>query len=147
MLAQYFHSMSDEPEARRALEKVGLGDRAHHLPGQLSGGEQQRVAHRRAAWPTIQRSFWRTSPPGNLDAANEQIVLRLLADLHAQGRTILMVTHDENVGRCADRRVNLEHGRIVETANFSMEENQDFDEVLEQLWMAGESSGHSESHH
>ena len=54
-------------------------------------------------------------PTGNLDAANEQIVLDLLTDLHAQGRTILMVTHDEHVGRCADRRINLEHGRIVET--------------------------------
>jgi DtxR family Mn-dependent transcriptional regulator len=58
-----------------------------------------------------------------------------------------MVTHDETVGRLADRRLNLDHGRIVETVSFTMEENQDFDEVLEQLWMARESSVHMESHH
>jgi putative ABC transport system ATP-binding protein len=146
MLVQYFHSMSDEDEARRALEKVGLADRAHHLPGQLSGGEQQRVAIARAL-ANDPKIILADEPTGNLDAANEQIVLHLLTDLHVQGRTILMVTHDENVGRCADSRVNLAHGRIVETVNFSMEENQDFDEVLEQLWMAGEAGGHTESHH
>ena len=140
MLAQYFHSMSDEVEAGRALDRVGLRDRAHHLPGQLSGGEQQRVAIARAL-ANDPKIILADEPTGNLDAANEQIVLHLLTDLHAQGRTILMVTHDENVGRCADRRINLEHGRIVETVSFSMEENQDFDEVLEQLWTAGEGCG------
>jgi ABC-type glutathione transport system ATPase component len=125
---------------------VGLRDRAHHLPGQLSGGEQQRVAIARAL-ANDPKIILADEPTGNLDAANEQIVLHLLTDLHAQGRTILMVTHDENVGRCADRRINLEHGRIVETVNFSMEENQDFDEVLEQLWTAGEGCGHAESQH
>jgi putative ABC transport system ATP-binding protein len=146
MLAQYFHSMSDEVEAGRALDRVGLRDRAHHLPGQLSGGEQQRVAIARAL-ANDPKIILADEPTGNLDAANEQIVLHLLTDLHAQGRTILMVTHDENVGRCADRRINLEHGRIVETVSFSMEENQDFDEVLEQLWTAGEGCGHAESQH
>src|SRR5579864_251661 len=146
MLAQYFHSMTDEREALRALEQVGLAERARHLPSQLSGGEQQRVAIARAL-ANDPKIILADEPTGNLDAANEQIVIDLLSGLHAQGRTILMVTHDENVGRCADRRINLEHGRIVATVNFSMEENQDFDEVLEQLWMAGESSGHSESHH
>jgi putative ABC transport system ATP-binding protein len=146
MLAQYFHSMSDEAEAGRALDRVGLRDRAHHLPGQLSGGEQQRVAIARAL-ANDPKIILADEPTGNLDAANEQIVLHLLTDLHAQGRTILMVTHDESVGRCADRRINLEHGRIVETVSFSMEENQDFDEVLEQLWTAGEGCGHDESQH
>jgi putative ABC transport system ATP-binding protein len=146
MLAQYFHSMADAREAGRALDRVGLADRAHHLPSQLSGGEQQRVALARAL-ANDPKIILADEPTGNLDAANEQIVLNLLTDLHAQGRTILMVTHDESVGRCADRRINLEHGRIVESVNFSMEENQDFDEVLEQLWMAGETSGHAESQH
>src|ERR1039457_3725240 len=122
MLAQYFHSMTDEDEARRALDRVGLSDRARHLPSQLSGGEQQRVA-------------------------NEHIVLDLIAELHQQGRTILMVTHDEQVGRCADIRLDLEHGRIVETTHFSMEVNQDFDEVLEQLWAARERTFHEEPEH
>jgi ABC-type proline/glycine betaine transport system ATPase subunit len=60
----------------------------------------------------------------------------LLSDLHAQGRTIVMVTHDENAGKLADRRLNLDHGRIKETLVFSAEENQDFDEVLEHMWTA-----------
>ncbi len=146
MLAQYFHSMADAAEAGRALDRVGLADRARHLPSQLSGGEQQRVAIARAL-ANDPKIILADEPTGNLDAANEQIVLNLLTDLHAQGRTILMVTHDENVGRCADRRINLEHGRIVETVNFSMEENQDFDEVLEQIWIAREGASHMESQH
>jgi putative ABC transport system ATP-binding protein len=146
MLAQYFHSMTDREEARQALERVGLGDRARHLPSQLSGGEQQRVAIARAL-VNDPKIILADEPTGNLDAANEQIVLNLLADLHAHGRTILMVTHDDQVGRCADIRIDLEHGRIVETTHFSMEQNQDFDEVLEQLWMAREGSQHEEPEH
>jgi putative ABC transport system ATP-binding protein len=146
MLSQYFHSMTDEGEARLALERVGLADRAGHLPSQLSGGEQQRVAIARALIndPKI---ILADEPTGNLDAANEQIVLDLLSGLHAQGRTILLVTHDESVGRRADRRINLEHGRIVETAIFSAEENQDFDEILEELWMRHERAMHHECDH
>jgi Mn-dependent DtxR family transcriptional regulator len=85
-------------------------------------------------------------PTGNLDAANERLVFNILGDLHAQGRTIVMVTHDEDAGKLADRRLNLDHGRIKETLVFSAEENQDFDEVLEHLWMKGEVAGHIESH-
>ena len=144
MLAQYFHSMTDEREARLALERVGLGDRARHLPSQLSGGEQQRVAIARAL-VNDPKIILADEPTGNLDAANEQIVLDLLGGLHAQGRTILMVTHDDHVGRCADMRINLEHGRIVETTHFSMEENQDFDEVLEHIWTRQETADHMQS--
>jgi len=146
MLAQYFHSMTDETEARQALERVGLGHRARHLPSQLSGGEQQRVAIARAL-VNDPKIILADEPTGNLDATNEQIVLDLLTDLHAQGRTILMVTHDDQVGRAADIRISLEHGRIVETTHFSMEENQQFDEVLEQLWAARESISHYEPEH
>ncbi len=146
MLAQYFHSTTDEREARQALDHVGLASRARHLPSQLSGGEQQRVAIARAL-VNDPKIILADEPTGNLDAANEQVVLNLLADLHAQGRTILMVTHDEQVGRCADVQLNLEHGRIVETTHFTMEENQDFDEVLEQLWMAREGTPHGEARH
>ncbi len=146
MLAQYFHSMTDEAEARRALERVGLTQRASHLPSQLSGGEQQRVAIARAL-VNDPKIILADEPTGNLDATNEQIVLDLLGELHQQGRTILMVTHDEQVGRCADIRLDLEHGRIVETTNFSMEMNQDFDEVLEQLWAAREGDFHEEPEH
>jgi len=146
MMAQYFHSMTDENEAMAALKKVGMEARAAHLPSQLSGGEQQRVAIARAL-VNDPKIILADEPTGNLDAENQQIVFRLLSDLHAQGRSIIMVTHDENAGRLADRRLNLEHGRIKETVVFSAEENQDFDEVLEHLWSRRESSGHMESTH
>ena len=146
MLAQYFHSMTDESEARRALDHVGLADRASHLPSQLSGGEQQRVALARAL-VNDPKIILADEPTGNLDAANEQIVLDLLGGLHAQGRTILLVTHDERVGRCADRRINLEHGSIVETVVFTAEENEDLDEILEEMWMRRERAMHHEGMH
>jgi putative ABC transport system ATP-binding protein len=112
MLAQYFHSTTNEPEARQALERVGLADRIEHLPGQLSGGEQQRVAVARALinHPTL---ILADEPTGNLDEANEKIVLRLLGELHSEGHTILMVTHAPSIGQLADRRIDLAHGRIA----------------------------------
>ncbi len=122
-----------------------MADRATHLPSQLSGGEQQRVAIARAL-VNDPKIILADEPTGNLDAENQHIVFELLSDLHAQGRTIVMVTHDENAGRLADRRINLDHGRIKETLVFSAEENQDFDEVLEHLWTRGERGGHMESH-
>jgi putative ABC transport system ATP-binding protein len=145
MLAQYFHSMTDEGEAMNALKQVGMQERATHLPSQLSGGEQQRVAIARAL-VNDPKIILADEPTGNLDAENQRIVFKLLSDLHAQGRTIVMVTHDENAGKLADRRLNLDHGRIKETLHFSAEENQDFDEVLEQLWTRGETQGHIDSH-
>ncbi len=146
MVAQYFHSMTDEAEALQALERVGLRDRARHLPSQLSGGEQQRVSIARALinQPKI---ILADEPTGNLDAVNEEIVLQILGRLHEEGNTILMVTHDEKVGRRADRRMDLEHGRIVQTTVFSFEENENFDEVLEHMWMAEEGTPHLEAHH
>jgi len=146
MLAQYFHSMTDEDEAMKALRQVGMEERAAHLPSQLSGGEQQRVAIARAL-VNDPKIILADEPTGNLDAENQRIVFRLLNDLHVQGRTIVMVTHDELAGRLADRRLNLDHGRIKEDRVFSAEENQDFDEVLEHLWTRGETAGHIESHH
>ena len=111
MLAQYFHSMTDEQEAMDALARVGLGDRAHHLPSQLSGGEQQRVCIARALI-NDPRIILADEPTGNLDAVNEEIVLRLLREFHQQGRTIVMVTHDPVVARLADRRIEFHHGKI-----------------------------------
>ena len=133
MLAQYFHSMTDEREALEALERVGLRDRAGHLPSQLSGGEQQRVCIARALIndPKIVLA---DEPTGNLDAANEEIVLRLLRELHQQGRTIVMVTHDPVVARLADRRIELHHGKIAAQEVFSMADDEQFDEVLEELF-------------
>ena len=118
MLAQYFHSMTDEKEAVEALARVGLGDRAHHLPSQLSGGEQQRVCIARALI-NDPRIILADEPTGNLDALNEEIVLRLLREFHQQGRTIVMVTHDPVVARLADRRIELHHGKIASQEIFS----------------------------
>jgi putative ABC transport system ATP-binding protein len=146
MLAQFFHSMPDEVEARKALQQVGLEARAEHLPSQLSGGEQQRVAIARAL-VNDPKMILADEPTGNLDAENQRGVLKLLGELHAQGRTIVIVTHDEYAGRQADRRLDLDHGRIVEATSFSAEENQNFDEVLEQMWTSRERSSHLESTH
>jgi putative ABC transport system ATP-binding protein len=137
MLAQYFHSMTDQQEALESLERVGLRERAHHLPSQLSGGEQQRVCIARALIndPKIVLA---DEPTGNLDAQNEEIVLRLLQELHQQGRTIVMVTHDPVVARLADRRIELHHGKIAAQEVFSMADEEQFDEVLEELWVLEE---------
>jgi putative ABC transport system ATP-binding protein len=111
MLAQYFHSMTDEKEARAALERVGLGHRAEHLPSELSGGEQQRVCIARALInnPPI---LLADEPTGNLDAANQAIVAGLLQDLHAHGHTIVMVTHDPEMAALAQRKIALSHGKV-----------------------------------
>ena len=137
MLAQYFHSMTDEKEALDALERVGLKERAYHLPSQLSGGEQQRVCIARALIndPKIVLA---DEPTGNLDASNEEIVLRLLRELHQQGRTIVMVTHDPVVARLADRRVELHHGKIAAQEVFAMADEEQFDEILEELFVLQE---------
>jgi putative ABC transport system ATP-binding protein len=137
MLAQYFHSMTDEKEAIEALKNVGLGDRAHHMPSQLSGGEQQRVCIARALIndPKI---ILADEPTGNLDAQNEEIVLRLLRESHRQGRTIVMVTHDPVVARLADRRIEFHHGKIGAQEVFAMADEEQFDEVLEELWVLAE---------
>ena len=144
MLAQYFHSMTDEKEALDALERVGLKERAWHLPSQLSGGEQQRVCIARALIndPKIVLA---DEPTGNLDAVNEEIVLRLLRELHQQGRTIVMVTHDPVVARLADRRVELHHGKIAAQEVFSMADEEQFDEILEELFVLQENGQPAES--
>ena len=146
MLAQYFHSMTDENEALQALERVGLKERAYHLPSQLSGGEQQRVCIARALIndPKIVLA---DEPTGNLDAANEEIVLRLLRELHQQGRTIVMVTHDPVVARLADRRVELHHGKIAAQEVFFMADEEQFDEILEELFVLQEHGQIAESDH
>ena len=144
MLAQYFHSMTDEKEALEALERVGLRERAGHLPSQLSGGEQQRVCIARALIndPKI---ILADEPTGNLDALNEEIVLRLLRELHQQGRTIVMVTHDPVVARLADRRIELHHGKIAAQEVFAMADEEQFDEILEELFVLGEHGEIAES--
>jgi putative ABC transport system ATP-binding protein len=112
MVAQYYHSMPDEKEALAALDRVGLAARSKHLPAQLSGGEQQRVCIARALinYPKL---ILADEPTGNLDEANEQIVIDIFKQLHAEGSTIIVVTHDPEVAEDAERTVALEHGRIA----------------------------------
>ncbi len=112
MVAQYYHSMPDEKEALQALERVGLGDRAKHLPSQLSGGEQQRVCIARALinYPML---ILADEPTGNLDETNESIVLDIFKQLHKEGSTLIVVTHDPEVAEEAGRTVVLEHGRVA----------------------------------
>ena len=113
MVAQYYHSMIDEKEALEALKKVGLGDRAKHLPSQLSGGEQQRVCIARALInnPEI---ILADEPTGNLDEANEIMVIEILKQLHKEGATIIVVTHDPEVGDEAMIKIILDYGKIVD---------------------------------
>ena len=96
-----------------ALEKVGMSHRVKHYPSQLSGGQQQRVAVARALGgdPVI---LLADEPTGNLDSANGEAVMNLLKDLHRNGATICMVTHDPRYAQFADRTIRLFDGRIVE---------------------------------
>jgi putative ABC transport system ATP-binding protein len=158
MLAQYFHSVTDEAQAAQALHRVGLGDRLGHLPAHLSGGEQQRVAIARALI-NQPKLILADEPTGNLDEANEAIVLEIFRELHSSGHTILMVTHDPDIARQADRRIELAHGRLhfdtlqhgpghplacplANTAdcctNVSADDEIRFDHLLEQIWICGE---------
>jgi len=104
---------------KRALEclaRVGLESHAHHLPGELSGGEQQRVAIARALAndPPI---LLADEPTGNLDSEAGEAVIQLLADLHHQGKTVILITHDRNLARHADRTVQVLDGRIIECSS------------------------------
>ncbi|MBR1737926.1 MAG: ABC transporter ATP-binding protein [Firmicutes bacterium] len=112
MVSQYYHSIPDEKEAMEALERVGLAERAKHLPSQLSGGEQQRVCIARALinYPEIVLA---DEPTGNLDEANENIVIDIFKKLHREGTTLIVVTHDPEVAEVAQRTLVLEHGRLA----------------------------------
>ena len=111
MVAQYYHSLPDKTEALAALARVGLEDRAQHLPSQLSGGEQQRVCIARALinYPVL---ILADEPTGNLDETNEKLVMQIFHELHDEGHTILTVTHAAEVGAEAQRSIIIEHGRI-----------------------------------
>src|SRR6201988_1161636 len=111
-----YRGMSSGERKKRtteALEKVGMAHRAKHLPSQLSGGQQQRVAVARAVGgaPSI---LLAAEPTGNLDSKHVEAVMELLRELHREGATICMFTHDPRYARYADRSIHLFDGRVVE---------------------------------
>ena len=97
--------------AGAALERLGLGDRVDHEPNELSGGQQQRVAVARAI-VTDPALVLADEPTGNLDSASGRDVLAVLRELHAAGRTIILITHDADVASAASRQVHIRDGRI-----------------------------------
>lgn len=109
ILSQYYHSSVDEEDAKIVLEKVGLSHRLTHLPSQLSGGEQQRVCIARALINNPELLL-ADEPTGNLDEANEQIVLQTLQKLKNEGKTIVLITHNPDLAKFADRTLILQHG-------------------------------------
>jgi putative ABC transport system ATP-binding protein len=113
MVAQYYHSLVDKEQALRALDAVQMTERAHHLPSQLSGGEQQRLCIARALI-NEPRILLADEPTANLDEANEAKVFEIFQTLHEQGKTIVVATHDPALGSLAQRKALLRHGRLVE---------------------------------
>jgi putative ABC transport system ATP-binding protein len=99
-------------KANAALASVGLADRAHHKPTELSGGQQQRVAAARAL-VTDPAILMADEPTGNLDTKASQEIMALFKDLHRQGRTIVLVTHEPDIARYAERTIHLKDGQVV----------------------------------
>jgi len=99
------------PRSRQLAEMVGLGDRMHHRPTELSGGQQQRVAVARALAndPLV---LLADEPTGNLDTRTSEEILAVFDDLHARGRTIIMVTHEQHVAAHATRTIRLRDGQV-----------------------------------
>ena len=111
MMAQYYHSVVNEKDAINALKKVGLDHRLDHIPAHLSGGEQQRVCIARAL-VNEPRILLADEPTGNLDQKNGEIVLKLIKNLHEEGHTIILITHNPQIGKLGDKQLNLVDGKI-----------------------------------
>jgi putative ABC transport system ATP-binding protein len=112
-LGQRYAGINDPQKAKEALEKVGLGDRIHHRPAELSGGEQQRVAIERvlAKSPPI---ILGDEPTGNLDSRSGKEIMDILTDLHkAEGLTQILVTHDLKIAHYCQRIINIQDGQIL----------------------------------
>jgi len=111
MMAQYYHSVVDENDAIESLKKVGLGHRLHHIPAHLSGGEQQRVCIARALI-NDPRILLADEPTGNLDQKNGEIVLKLITELHSEGHTVILITHNHEIGNLGQRKIILIDGKV-----------------------------------
>jgi len=112
MIAQYYHSIVDKEQAIEVLKRVGLEHRLNHIPSHLSGGEQQRVCIARALInePKI---LLADEPTGNLDQKNGEIVLNLIKELHKEGHTIILITHNPEIGKLGERKIVLVDGKIT----------------------------------
>lgn len=113
MVAQYYHSVVDEKQALEALKKVGLKDRAHHLPSQLSGGEQQRVSIARAI-AKKPKLLLCDEPTGALDYETGKEVLQLLQDIcRDEGMTVMIITHNSALAPMAHRVIRFRSGKVT----------------------------------
>ncbi|MFZ2593345.1 MAG: ABC transporter ATP-binding protein [Minisyncoccia bacterium] len=112
LMMQGYSMKEAHPKAAYALERVGLGDKLHNLPSQLSGGQQQRVSISRAIAhePSI---LFADEPTANLDNESSERVMDIFEELHKAGQTLIMVTHEEEFGRRADRVIRLDNGLVV----------------------------------
>jgi putative ABC transport system ATP-binding protein len=118
----YGRQRARRTRALRALDEVGLGERAQHLPNQLSGGQQQRVAIARAL-VTHPAMILADEPTGNLDTTSSREIAEMLVGLNESGRTIVLITHEEEIAAFARRVVRLRDGRIVsDTARHDLAE-------------------------
>lgn len=112
-LLKFFSNKEIRLKAEEALNRVGLGHRIHHLPSRLSGGEQQRVAIARAlvTEPCI---ILADEPTGNLDSENSHHIISLLEEIHKDGVTVILITHDQTIADRAERIVHFLDGKIVD---------------------------------
>jgi putative ABC transport system ATP-binding protein len=112
MLAMYYNSVVDEDKAIQTLKRVGLGHRLHSIPSKLSGGEQQRVCIARSLINNP-RILIADEPTGNLDQENGNLVLNLIKDLHEEGNTILLVTHNLEIAKKGNKILEIIDGKIT----------------------------------
>jgi putative ABC transport system ATP-binding protein len=135
------HWLGARKRAKRALERVGLGDRMRHRPNQLSGGQRQRVAIARGLVnePSI---LLADEPTGNLDSRTSEEIIGLFKQLHAEGQTIVIVTHEEDIAGHAERIVRLRDGRVI--SDHPTLEDPIHREYLDRAALAAEMAAHTE---
>ena len=115
LIYQGVSSAERKRRVKEALERVELGKRSRHKPSELSGGQQQRVAIARAL-VTEPSLFLAEEPTGNLDSRTGEEIMRLFHELHDQGNTIVLITHDEKIAQQAERRIAIFDGHVREVA-------------------------------